>query len=434
MSDMTATRTLRIIAVVLGAGLWVVAAALLWRTQVPDGLRLPRVSAEGTFPPAVLAETADYVRFLRLLWLGSVAAELAVLAALAWRAPVLAARARGGAVGRGLQLLLATLVAQWLIALPFGVAAHWWRRRHGVTRQGYLDWALAPWLHLLAGVLLACLAVALAMLLARRLGSRWWLAAAPVLALLGAASILAEPLLLTPRFQPLRDRALSAEIERLGAELGVPGIEVRVQRVHDRTRQANATLQGIGPTRRLVLWDTLLDGRFTRAEVRFVGAHELGHAARRHLWKGLAWFTLLSPLLTFGLAVGTRPRGGLAEPAAVPLALLVALALQLALLPFANAISRRYEAEADWVALGATRDPAAARGFFSRLPRTNLSQPEPPTWVRVLLGTHPSLVERIAMAEAWKRRGSVSTLRRVRRGADASSTLARWTVTSSSRG
>jgi STE24 endopeptidase len=185
-------------------------------------------------------------------------------------------------------------------------------------------------------------------------------------------------------------------------QMGVEGIEVRVRRVHDRTRRANASLHGIGPTRRLILWDTLLDGRFRRSEVEFVAAHELAHAGRRHLWKGLAWFALLAPLLTLALARATRLRGGLGEPAAVPLAVLTALVLELALLPFANAVSRRYEAEADWVALEATRDPAAARGFFARLPATNLAQPEPPAWVRVLLGTHPTLVERIAMTQAWE--------------------------------
>jgi STE24 endopeptidase len=435
MSLMTPTRTLRIIAIAAGAGLWLAAAALLWRTQVPDDLRLPALRARAEFPAGVVAQTADYARFLRLDWLVSVAAQLVVLVLLARRGAAIAARLHGARVARGLQLLLLTLAAQWLVSLPFGAAGHWWRRRHGITHQGYLDWLMAPWLQLTAGALLACGGLALAMLLAHRLGTRWWLPAAPLLAALGAASVLVQPLVLAPRFQPLRDRPPAAEIDRLAGRLGVRDIEVRVQRVHDRTRVANATLDGVGPTRRLVLWDTLLDGRFSRAEVRFVAAHELAHAARRHLWKGIAWFALLSPLLTLAIAVGTRPRGGLGEPAAVPLAVLVAVALQLALLPFTNAVSRRYEAEADWVALQVTRDPDAGRGFFGKLVRTNLAQPDPPAWARVLLGTHPSLLERIEMTAAWKRRRSVSTLRLPQAGADGSSTLARWTATRrSSRG
>src|SRR5215208_796619 len=433
MSLMTATRMSRIITVAAVAGLALTAAALLWRTDVPD-IALPHVSPAEVVPAPVLERARDYARFLRIDWLLAVAAQLAALGALAWRAPALASRLRGGRVVRGLQLLLVTLAVQWLVGLPFAAAAHSWRRRYDVTRLGYLDWLVAPWLDLVAGAVLACVALVIAMTLAARLGRRWWIAGAPVLAALGAVSVLAAPLLLTPRFQPLRDPALAAEIERLGAIVGVRGIEVRVQRVHDRTRRANATLEGVGPTRRLVLWDTLLDGRFTRREVRFVAAHELAHAGRHHLWKGLAWFALLSPLLTLAIAEGTRPRGGMSEPAAVPLAVLVAVALQLALLPLTNAISRRYEQEADWTAVEATRDPDAARGFFRRLPRTNLADPEPPLWARVVLGTHPSLVARIALAEAWKRQESVSTLRRGRRAADRASTLAAWTTRRSSPG
>jgi STE24 endopeptidase len=82
------------------------------------------------------------------------------------------------------------------------------------------------------------------------------------------------------------------------------------------------------------------------------------------------------------------------------------MVVQLALLPFANAISRRYEAEADWVALQATRDPQAARGLFRRFTETNLAQPSPPSWAYVLLSTHPSLAERMAMAEVWAKRES----------------------------
>jgi STE24 endopeptidase len=401
---MTATRTLRIIALAAGSAVWLVAAALLWRTAVPSDLDLPTVSPSALFRPAVLDETGDYARVLRVLWLAALAAQLALLGALALRGPAIAARIPGGWLRRGLLLLLLALTGLWLVERPFALAAHWWRRRHDVSRQGYVDWLVAPWLELVLSVLLACAGVALAMLLARRLGSRWWVAGAPLLAVLGAAAVLVQPLVFVPRFQPLEDRALAAEIDRLAERMGVEGVEVRVRRVHDRTRRANASLHGIGPTRRLILWDTLLDGRFTRDEVAFVAAHELAHAERRHLWKGLAWFALLTPLLTLALARATSLRGGIAEPGAVPLAVLAALVLQLALLPVTNVLSRRYEAEADWIALEASRDPAAARGFFRRLPATNLAQPLAPRWARVLLGTHPPLVERIAMTLAWQRR------------------------------
>jgi STE24 endopeptidase len=88
----------------------------------------------------------------------------------------------------------------------------------------------------------------------------------------------------------------------------------------------------------------------------------------------------------------------------VPLAVLTVIVLQLALLPLANAISRRYEAEADWLALEATGDPEAARRLERRFSETSLADPDPPTWSYVLRSTHPSLLERIAMARAWEAR------------------------------
>src|SRR5919197_2420925 len=119
---MTATRTLRIIAVAAGAGLWLIAAVLLWRTRVPGDLGLPPIRARAEFPSAVLERTADYARFLRFDWLASVAAQLVLLVLLARRGPALAARLRGARVVRGVQLLLATLAAQWHVSLPFGAA------------------------------------------------------------------------------------------------------------------------------------------------------------------------------------------------------------------------------------------------------------------------------------------------------------------------
>jgi STE24 endopeptidase len=297
------------------------------------------------------------------------------------------------------------LAALWLVHLPFAAVLHWWQRRYGLTTQSYLAWLVDPWLELLAGATVLSVALAVGMLLARRLGRRWWLAGGPALAALGAAAILLQPLVVAPRLEPLRDRALVAEIQSLGTRLGVRPRDVSVKEAARRTTRINAEVIGYGPTRKVVLWDTLLDGRVPAAEIRFVAAHELAHVARRHVWKGVAWFALLATPIALVVAEATRRRGGLGEPAAVPLAVLVLVAVQLALLPFANAVSRRYEAEADWVALQVTRDPLAARGLLERFATTNLATPSPPTWSYVLLATHPSLDERIAMAEAWARRG-----------------------------
>jgi STE24 endopeptidase len=100
----------------------------------------------------------------------------------------------------------------------------------------------------------------------------------------------------------------------------------------------------------------------------------------------------------------TRRRGGMGEAAAVPLALLVVAVFQLATAPAQAWISRRMEAEADWKALQTTHDPAAARGLFVGFGTTSLVNPDPPTWAHVLLDSHPTLDQRVAMAEAWKRR------------------------------
>jgi STE24 endopeptidase len=71
--------------------------------------------------------------------------------------------------------------------------------------------------------------------------------------------------------------------------------------------------------------------------------------------------------------------------------------------PFANAVSRRYEAEADWMALNATRDPGAGRGLFKEFIETDLQNPDPPGWVHVFLENHPSALVRVEQAEAWRR-------------------------------
>jgi STE24 endopeptidase len=114
----------------------------------------------------------------------------------------------------------------------------------------------------------------------------------------------------------------------------------------------------------------------------------------------------MAPAIAFAAAAAARPRGGIRSPAAVPGVVLALVALELALLPAVNAVSRRYEAEADWRALQATREPGAAAQMFRRFVSANLADPTPPPWARVLLGTHPTLVERVAMTTRAPRGGS----------------------------
>jgi STE24 endopeptidase len=152
----------------------------------------------------------------------------------------------------------------------------------------------------------------------------------------------------------------------------------------------------------VVIWSTLLDGRFPHGEVRVVIAHELGHVKRNHIWKAIAWYALFAFPGAYIISRVTRRRGGMGEPAAVPLALLTLVVLELLALPLQNAISRHMEAEADWMALRTTRDPAAAIGLFRGFVPATLEEPSPSTLDYLLLENHPTIAQRIAMAQAWR--------------------------------
>jgi STE24 endopeptidase len=288
----------------------------------------------------------------------------------------------------------------WLAEVPFALAAVWWERRHDVSHKGYVDALVQGFLGLGGTFLAISFALLVAMWLARLLCGWWWLAAAPFFA--GIALLLAflSPHLI-PDVHPLKRPAQIVDARTLARIEGVPGTKVEVQDVARYTDQANAMAVGFGSTRRVVLWDTLLDGRFERREIRAVLAHEFGHHSHDHILKGVGW-TLLFLLPVSGLiALATRRRGGLARPEAVPIALLVLVGMSILAQPLVNLATRRMEAEADWAALQATHDPDGARALFRRLATTSLGDPDPPAWIQIAQGSHPTLLRRIAMTRAW---------------------------------
>jgi STE24 endopeptidase len=401
MSEMTATRmqALKVGTYLVATAAWLGAAAFLWRTQVPDDLVLPRVDAAEFFSAEELRRAARHDAFLRVDVVLSLLAGVAALGAVAWQAARIDRLLPGPTLVRGLLLGLIAFGAAWLARLPFGAAAHWWERRYGLATRGWPSWL---W-HRLPGpgelaVLLA--GIGLAMLLGRALGRRWWLAAAPLAVGLAAVLVLVGPLLSTLR--PLPDREVAAEVRRIAAEEGLDDVRIGVERASKRTRRANAEAIGLGPTRRIVLWDTLLDGRFTTPEIVVIAAHEVAHLKRRHALRGLGWFALFALPCAFVVAAAAARRGGPGSPPAIPVVLLAVACLQVASLPVVGAITRRYEAEADWLALETTRDPVAAVALFQRLGTVNIDEPRPPGWAFLLLSDHPTLLQRIAMAQAWR--------------------------------
>ena len=263
----------------------------------------------------------------------------------------------------------------WIAELPFGLAQLWWDRRHDVSEQGYIEWALNSFLGLGGTFLFICVAIGIVMALARPLRERWWIPGAAVFVGLGLLFTFLGPYLV-PDQHPLRNERLAAEADRLAHKQGVPDIPVRVEDVDQFTDEPNAFATGLGPTRRVILWNTLLDPPFSDREVRVVIAHELGHHSRDHLWKLSAWFALVAVPMAWIIAMLTRRRGGMYEARAVPLALLIWVVLQVAISPAQNALTRRYEAEADWVALETSRDPRAAAGAVRGAGRDEQGGPE----------------------------------------------------------
>ena len=389
-----------ILAVAVG---WGIAAWFLLDTVVPGDLTLPPIDVDRVFGADLVEEAERYERFLLADWVAAQVVALVTLAVYARYGARYARESAAGPIGTGMLLGMLGLAIVWLTQLPFAIAAVWWERRHDVSEVGYLEAVFTGWLGLGGTFVAICIALLVVMALARWLGSWWWIPGAAVFTAIASALVLTGPYL-TPGLEKSDDPELVRTYERFERAQGVSDIPLRIEEVSGDTSQANAYAFGMGPTSTIVLWDTLLDGRFTDGEVHVVLAHELAHHSSEHLPEAVAWFGLFA--LPGGLLImlSTRRRGGMGEAAAVPLALLVAAVFQLAVSPAQNVVSRESEAEADWKALQTTRDPESARGLFREFSETSLGDPSPPTWAYVLLQTHPTLAQRVAMAEAWAAR------------------------------
>jgi STE24 endopeptidase len=233
--------------------------------------------------------------------------------------------------------------------------------------------------------------------LARALPDAWPLAAAVVGAALVLSLSFVAPIVLEPlfnRFRPLEEGGLRGRLLGLAEQAGAPVRDVLVADASRRTRKLNAYVSGIGASRRVVVFDTLLE-RAGEEEIAVVVAHELGHRRDGHVVKltALGMAGAVAAVAVVWAALGD----GAGDPRNVPVLLLLAAVLELAGLPLLAYVSRRFERAADRIALELTRDPDAFESVFRRLTAENVADLDPPLVIR-LISTHPPVPERIARA------------------------------------
>lgn len=392
------------------AGLvWVALAAWLVPWEWSPS-RIDPVEARDHFTRAELERAQDYAGAVRPLADTSLVLGLLVAIGLGWSS--WGRRSARGVTGRmpwwvGVPLAVLTFdLALAAARLPFAWQLRQRRLEEGLTEQGATGWWADLGLSLLVTWVVGSLAVLLLVAGARRWPRRWYLPLGAGALFASYALSMAYPVVVEPlfnRFTPLPDGDLRAQLVDMADRQGVDVGEVLVADASRRTTTLNAYVSGLGETKRLVLYDTLVADA-PEDEVVAVAAHEVAHAARDDVLVGttLGAVGAVAGIAALALLLdgprGRRRYGGLAgAQAAWPVLATVALATLL-VSPVENTVSRAIETRADVDALRSTSDPSAFQQLQVRLAQRSLADPSPPGWRQVWWGSHPTVLERLALA------------------------------------
>lgn len=410
-------RAALVTAVVLGAALvLVIALRTPWEVlPEPSGGRAP-ADPTGGLSAAELSRAESFAAAIRPASLASLVLGLVVSAALGLtrlgaRIVRIAGRPFGGRwAGEVLLGVLALAVIGRLVTVPLAAYGEVVRHRYGLSTRSWGLWIrdVAVSTGIDAG--LTALGLLALLFLARRAPRTWWAWAAVGAAGLVVAGSFLWPVVIEPafnRFESMPVGQLRTDLLALADENGTPVEDVLVSDASRRTTALNAYVSGFGSTRRIVVYDTVLE-RLTDAEVESIVAHELGHVANDDVLTGtltgalgagagvalLGW--LLSPRLL--RRAGAESVG---DPRVVPLLLFLVAVGSLVSAPVQNVVSRQVEARADAHALDLTEDPDTFVEMQRRLATANLSDPDPPGAWQWFFGSHPTLAERVALAADW---------------------------------
>ena len=365
------------------------------------------VDLHSFFSDAEIERGSRFARPQLALGLGRAAIEIGALALVVRRPPRWPSSAsrrpavRGALGGAGLAVGLS------LPALPLSAIA---RRRGiavGLVTQSWRGWASDLAKGAAIESALAAAAGSAAVALTRRYPRRWWLPASAGSVLFGAVLAALAPVVLDPIFNdftPLPEGQTRSDVLDLARDAGVKVGEVYSVDASKRTTAANAYVAGLGPTKRVVLFDTLLD-RYSRDEIRVVVAHELGHVRNRDVPRGVLYAALVAPAAALAvqrLSWELSPERGTAG--ALPALALAAAAVGAPTGLIGNRLSRAIERRSDAYSLALTDAPAAFISFERAIAVQNVADLEPPRWLTSLLATHPPTAERIGSAVSFAER------------------------------
>jgi STE24 endopeptidase len=376
-----------------------VAEAAVFLLRPRDGVEPVDVAAQTYFSPAYI-ERAEHFRTGQLLLYGaSLVVELGVLIYVVRRGPRRPFKRPilGGGAAVGAALAVVVTVAN----LPIAAISRQRAKDVGLVTQDWVGWAGDVVKSTAIGVVFAAAGGAILVFAIRRFGRRWWIPASVVVVAFGVITTYANPIVIDPLFNKFTrvEGPLRSEVLALADKADVKVGEVYEMDASRRTTAANAYVTGLGGTKRVVIYDTLVN-EFTPAAVQGVVAHELGHVHYDDVPHGLLYLLIVTPfgmLAVARLGEAMMRRGATSPVPAVALA--IALIVPLTTM-ISNQLSRQVEARADRFSIELTQDPDGLIEFQRKITVQNVSDPDPPGWVSFLLGTHPTAVQRIGQALA----------------------------------
>ena len=381
---------------------------------VPGG-HLVDVLGSEVFTEAQLRRGETYASMQRYLSWAALAVSLAValfLGLTRWGSR-LVRRVPGPWWVKALVATFVLLVVGELATLPFDLAIRSNALEYGLTTQSVGGWLRDKSFSLLVSWVFAAAAVLVVLVPARLSPRRWplWAGlAGAVLTMLGSwvYPVVVEPLFNS--FTPLPDGEFRTRILALAEKEKVPVSDVLVADASRRTTTLNAYVSGFGSTRRVVLYDNLVDDVPEREALVVVG-HELGHARHHDVLFGTTLGAtgvvigtgLLGLLLSRRRLLDRAGAGSAGQPEVVPLLLALIAVGTLLASPVQNTISRAVEARADRDSLEATGDYRGFERMQVQLSRRSLSDDDPPALSQFWFGSHPTVLQRIGLARALER-------------------------------